>query len=165
MYENTIQLPSDANYTGLLYHGYDASDTAVWASSDRGHSPEVWDRADGWFLMSLVDFLEFVPASQPLHTSALSQLCNLIPHVLSQADPAWWLVITEPSREGNYFESSGAAMFVYSLLKAVRLGFVEDLDGRIIQVALDAYRYMIEHWVTANDDGTMSWEGTVHVRI
>ena len=56
-------------------------------------------------------------------------------------------------------------MFVYSLLKAVRLGLVEDLDGRIIQVALDAYRYMIEHWVTTNDDGTMSWEGTVHVRI
>ena len=47
MYENTVQLPDDANYTGLLYHGYDASFSTVWASPDRGHSPEIWDRALG----------------------------------------------------------------------------------------------------------------------
>jgi hypothetical protein len=27
--------------------GYDFSHTAIWASPDRGHSPEVWDRALG----------------------------------------------------------------------------------------------------------------------
>lgn len=47
IYDNTIQLKTDANNVGLLYHGYDYSKKAVWASSDRGHSPEVWDRALG----------------------------------------------------------------------------------------------------------------------
>lgn len=43
------------NATGLLYHGYDESKTAVWADPTTGHSPLVWDRALGWFSMALVD--------------------------------------------------------------------------------------------------------------
>ncbi|KAL5532377.1 hypothetical protein ACEPAF_5947 [Sanghuangporus sanghuang] len=163
MFNHTIQLPSDANYTGLLYHGYDASFSTVWASPDRGHSPEVWDRAVGWYFMALVDLLEFVPPTQELHKTALKQLHALAPKLIEQADPAWWLVITEPGREGNYYESSGAAMFVYSLLKAVRLGFLDDAGGRIVAAAKAAYEYMLDHWVTDNGDGTMSWQGTVHV--
>lgn len=165
MFENTVQLPGDANYTGLLYHGYDASFTAAFASPDRGHSPEVWDRADGWYLMALVDLLEFVPPSQELHKTALNQLQTLAPRLIAQADPVWWLVITEPGREGNYFESSGSAMFVYSLLKAVRLGFLDDPDGSIVAAARAAYEYAIVNWVVDNGDGTMNWEATVIVGI
>ncbi|KAG8682915.1 hypothetical protein FRC09_016436, partial [Ceratobasidium sp. 395] len=49
--------------TGLLYHGYDASGKATWAAAGTGHSPEVWDRALGWYAMSLVDVLEWIPSS------------------------------------------------------------------------------------------------------
>ncbi|KAL5521051.1 hypothetical protein ACEPAG_8973 [Sanghuangporus baumii] len=140
MFNHTIQIQSSANYTGLLYHGYDASFSTVWASPDRGHSPEVWDHAIGWYFMTLVDLLEFVPPTRSLHKTALDH-----------------------HREGNYYESSGAAMFVYSLLKAVRLGFLDDADGRIVAAAKTAYEYMLDHWVTDNGDGTMSWQGTVHV--
>ena len=163
MFDHTIQLPIEANFTGLLYHGYDASFSTVWASPDRGHSPEVWDRAVGWYSMALVDLLEFVPPAQELHTTAFAQLRTLAPGLLEQADPVWWLVITQPGREGNYYESSGAAMFVYSLLKAVRLGFLDDRDGKIVATARAAYAYMLDNWVTNNGDGTMSWQGTVHV--
>ncbi|RDB26662.1 Unsaturated rhamnogalacturonyl hydrolase YteR [Hypsizygus marmoreus] len=58
IYSNTLQAPGSANYTGLLYHGYDYSHTAVWASTDRGHCPEIWDRALGWYAMALVDILD-----------------------------------------------------------------------------------------------------------
>lgn len=37
--------------TGLIYHGYDYSKKAVWANSVTGASPEVWDRALGWWGM------------------------------------------------------------------------------------------------------------------
>lgn len=47
MFDHTVQDPGSANYSGLLYHGYDYSHTAVWASTDRGHSPEIWSRAVG----------------------------------------------------------------------------------------------------------------------
>jgi unsaturated rhamnogalacturonyl hydrolase len=67
MFDNTLQNATAPNNTGLMYRpsffrplsfllgmlntsridGYDFSHTAVWASPDRGHSPEVWIRALG----------------------------------------------------------------------------------------------------------------------
>jgi len=54
-------------------------------------------------------------------------------------------------------------MFVYSLLKGVRLGYIPDDDGSIVKAARKAYQYMVENWVVENDDGTMGWKNTVQV--
>ncbi|KAF5381597.1 hypothetical protein D9615_005426 [Tricholomella constricta] len=164
MFENTIQNATAPNNTGLLYHGYDFSHKQVWASPDRGHSPEVWDRALGWFSMALVDILEVISTTNPGHNTILDILRTLAPRIRDAADPAtgaWWLVITQPGRAKNYFESSGTAMFVYALLKAVRLGYVVDNDGSIVAAARKAYAYMTENWVVSNSDGTMNWLNTV----
>ncbi|GLB41010.1 putative glycosyl hydrolase family 88 [Lyophyllum shimeji] len=166
MFENTVQNATAPNNTGLLYHGYDFSHKAVWASADRGHSPEVWDRALGWYSMALVDVLEIIPSTNHGHTVILNILKTLAPRIRDAADPetgAWWLVITQPGRAKNYFESSGTAMFVYALLKAVRLGLVEDKDGSIVTAAKKAYQYILQNFVVANADGTMSWLNTVIV--
>ncbi|KAF8066731.1 glycoside hydrolase family 105 protein [Lyophyllum atratum] len=166
MFQNTLQNATAPNNTGLLYHGYDFSHKQVWASPDRGHSPEVWDRALGWYSMALVDVLEIIPITNPGHAVILHILRTLAPRIRDAADPttgAWWLVITQPGRARNYFESSGTAMFVYSLLKAVRLGLVADRDGSIVAAARKAYRYMTENFVVANSDGTMGWLNTVIV--
>ncbi|TFK70223.1 glycoside hydrolase family 105 protein [Pluteus cervinus] len=166
MYKNTVQNSTVANSTGLLYHGYDYSHKTVWASSDRGHSPEVWDRALGWYSMALVDALEILPQSHPGYQQILDILHTLVPKIIAAADPTsgvWWLVITQPNRDKNYFESSGSSMFVYSLLKAVRLGLVEDDDGKIVAVAKKAYEYITANWVITNADGTMNWINTVVV--
>nr|GAT47523.1 cell wall glycosyl hydrolase [Mycena chlorophos] len=168
IFDHNIQIPIiDANYTGLLYHGYDYSHVAVWASPDRGHSPEVWDRALGWYMMALVDTIELAPSTSGLLKPTLLTLLNILaPPLRDAADPAtgaWWLVLTQPGRAGNYFESSGAMMFVYALLKAVRLGYVPDLDGSIVAAAKKGYEYAVANWVIDNGDGTMSWNNTVLV--
>jgi len=167
MFENTAQNATAPNNTGLMYHGYDFSHRTVWASPDRGHSPEVWDRALGWYFMALVDVLEIIPQDNPGYQRILSILQTLIPHIRDAADPTsgvWWLVITEPGRAKNYFESSGSAMFVYSMLKALRNGYVQDTaDGSILKAAKKAYDYMINNWVVQNSDGTMNWLNTVIV--
>ncbi|KAL0581446.1 hypothetical protein V5O48_000600 [Marasmius crinis-equi] len=166
MYDNTLQATGSANYLGLLYHGYDYSHTTVWASPDRGHSPEVWDRALGWYMMALVDTLEIIPTSNSAYSTLLTILQTLAPRVRNAADSnsgVWWLVMTQPGRDKNYFESSGSAMFVYSLLKAVRLGYVKDTDGSIVAAAKKAYGYMTTNWVVEKSDGTMDWLNTVEV--
>ncbi|KAJ7489342.1 glycoside hydrolase family 105 protein [Mycena latifolia] len=167
MFDNTIQNSTAPNNTGLMYHGYDFSHTAVWASPDRGHSPEVWDRALGWYAMAVVDVIEMAPAnSGQLKPTLLSILNVLAPKIRDAADPTtgvWWLVLTQPGRALNYFESSGAMMYVYSLLKAVRLGYVADPDGSIIAAMKKAYNYAVANWVVPNSDGTMSWKNTVSV--
>ncbi|GLB41009.1 putative glycosyl hydrolase family 88 [Lyophyllum shimeji] len=166
IYRNTLQAPGSANYTGLLYHGYDYSHTAVWASPDRGHSPEIWDRALGWYFMAMVDVLDIFPESNSGYASIQNILRALAPKLRDAADlksGVWWLVMTQPGRAQNYFESSGTAMFVYSLLKGVRMGYIPDSDGSIVKAAKKAYQYMIANWVVANPDGTMDWTSTVEV--
>lgn len=167
MFQNTIQNVNAPNYTGLLYHGYDFSHQALWASPDRGHSPEVWDRALGWYSMALVDVLEIFPRENPGYQNILTILKTLVPQIRDAAEPTsgvWWLVITQPDRAKNYFESSGSAMFVYAMLKALRLGYVQDTaDGSILRAARKAYDYMIQNWVVPNSDGTMNWLNTVNV--
>lgn len=164
MYQNTLQNATSPPH--LLYHGYDHSHSTIWASPDRGHSPEVWDRALGWYMMALVDTLDIWPTSHPGHAALLSILRTLAPRVRDAADPTsgvWWLVITQPGRAGNYFESSGAAMFVYAFLKGVRRGYLRD-DG-FVRAAKKAYGYMTENWVVPNADGTMDWLNTVRVSL
>jgi rhamnogalacturonyl hydrolase YesR len=168
MYDNTIQRAGSANYSGLLYHGYDYSHSMSWASSDRGHSPEIWDRALGWYMMALVDTLDVFPTSHSGRQQLLIILQTLAPRVVAAADATsgvWWLVISQPGRAGNYFESSGAAMFIYSLLKAVRLGYVSDSNGSIVKAAKKAYSYTLNNWVKTNTNGTMDWYGTVSVCV
>lgn len=116
--------------------------------------------------MALVDVLDILPASHYGHDVLLHILQTLTPHIRDAADRmsgVWWLVITQPGRAGNYFESSGSAMFVYALLKAVRLGRVQDPDSSILAAAKKAYGYMVQNWVIPDFNGTMSWNNTVVV--
>lgn len=116
--------------------------------------------------MALVDILEIFPTTNSGYSTILNILRSLAPKVRDAADPTsgvWWLVMTQPGKAKNYFESSGSAMFVYSLLKGVRLGYIPDADGSIVKAAKKAYQYMVKNWVVANADGTMNWLNTVEV--
>jgi rhamnogalacturonyl hydrolase YesR len=121
-------------------------------------------------MMALVDFLSpplTIPLTHPTSTLILSQLRALVPALLTNADPktgAWFLVISQPgTREGNYIETSGTAMFIYALLRAVRLNLVEDVDGKIVAAARKAYEYLVREEVVWAKDGGMGLKGTVRV--
>ncbi|KZV69135.1 glycoside hydrolase family 105 protein [Peniophora sp. CONT] len=171
MHTNTRQYNATVNQTqtGLLYHGYDYSHVQDWASPDRGHSPEVWDRALGWYFMALVDVLQIAPVEQTeLRETLEGILKDLAPNLVKQADPetgVWWLVITWPGREGNYLESSAGSMFIYSLLRAVRLGYLDDPNGTYVAAAKKAFEYATTSgkWVITSANGTMSYNETVVV--
>ncbi|KAK7548285.1 glycosyl hydrolase family 88-domain-containing protein [Phyllosticta citricarpa] len=159
------------NATGLLFHGYDESKTAVWANPETGASPHVWGRALGWYLMALVDTLELLPVERQSKEWAdvldkFQTLAYAVMQSVDEASGAWWQVLDQPGREGNYIESSGSAMFVYALLKGVRLGFLEaDTPGTEAPdtVADKAYDYILHNFVVNNGNGTLSYNGTVGV--
>lgn len=69
--------------------------------------------------------------------------------------------MSEPGKSKNYFESSGSSMFIYFLLKASRLGYIDKTT--YVPVATKAYEYASDTWVTEESDGTLGWEGTVVV--
>ncbi|KAI1766109.1 glycoside hydrolase family 105 protein [Hypoxylon sp. FL1150] len=156
--------------TGLLAHGYDASRTAVWADAVTGASPHVWGRSLGWYSMALVDTLQMLPqtgAACRYRDDILAKWRSLAAALVNAADAAtggWWQVLDEPGREGNYIESSGTAMFAYSLLKSARLGYLAAEDAVKASVAgTRAHNYLTNTFVVRDANGTLSYNGTVAV--
>ncbi|KAG8936955.1 hypothetical protein FRC03_000262 [Tulasnella sp. 419] len=157
--ELNLRVPS-----GLLKHGYDESKTAVWADDITGACIEVWDRALGWYFMSLVDVLDYFPQSHPGRAVILSYLKRLAPAVKAAAESSsgiWWLVMSQPGRTGNRLESSATSMFVYSFLKAIRKGYIT--KATYAPVAKKAYEYLVANYLVKETDGTLGWLGTVQV--
>lgn len=153
--------------TGLLVHGYDESRTAVWADPVTGASPHVWGRSLGWYAMALVDTLEALPGGRQSAAwthleERFEQLAGAVVKAVDEKSGAWWQVLDQPGREGNYIESSGSAMFVYSLLKGVRLGYLRR-EERWTAVAARAYEYVVDNFVVDNRNGTTGYNGTVAV--
>ena len=161
--------------TGLLVHGYDASRVAVWADPHTGASPYVWDRALGWYFMALVDTLELLHSSPSPSSGSggseyegplLEKFQDLAKAVIAAADPAtgaWWQIMDQPGREGNYIESSGSAMFAYALLKGTRLGYLESCASDAVRVGTRAQEYLTKTFVVHEKDDILGYNGTVSV--
>ncbi|KAF5963176.1 hypothetical protein FBULB1_13581 [Fusarium bulbicola] len=136
-----------SNHTnGLPVHGFDYSKTQVWADPETGAAPHVWSRGVGWYIMALVDTLDYFPEKHKGHKTT----------------KVWWLVM-DPGLEhksGNYIESSGTAMFVASLFKAARMGYIK--GDRYLKAALDGYSLMATAFAQPRPhDGSLAWEWTV----
>jgi rhamnogalacturonyl hydrolase YesR len=149
--------------TGLMRHGYDESKKAVWADPATGAAPHVWDRAVGWYLMALVDVLDWLPAAHPGRGKLLGYFTTLSEAMAKVQDESggWWLVIDFPGRKKNYIESSGTAMVAYAWLKGVRLGYLpaSPWSGR----AEKAYKLLVSKFVSKAAGGLVNFEGTVRV--
>ena len=141
--------------TGLYYHGYDASRKMYWADPDTGCSPNFWLRAEGWFILGLVDVLEIMKdlrmQAESVHLQHM--LLNLAKALSKYQDPSglWYQLIALPELEGNYLETSGTALISAALLKAVRLGF---LPESFRAVGEKAFYGIVDHRLTKNTDGT-----------
>jgi unsaturated rhamnogalacturonyl hydrolase len=113
--------------TGLLYHGWDESKQERWANKQTGDSSEFWARGMGWYMMALVDTLDYYPANDPGRAQLLAILRRTAAAVARYQDPKtglWYDVLNRPGEKGNYLESSAACMFVYALAKGVRRGYL-----------------------------------------
>lgn len=155
----------DDRTNGLPVHGFDVSKTQVWADPETGAAPHVWGRAVGWYIMALVDTLDYFPEDHEGRERLLTYLTSLADAIVEAQDKktkGWWLIM-DPDLvgvSGNYIESSGSAMFVYGLLKAVRKGYLE--DKKYLKSALAGYKLMTETFASPRrHDGSLGWEWTV----
>lgn len=115
--------------TGLLYHGWDESKQQRWASKTTGDSPEFWARGMGWFMMALVDTLDYIPENDPGRAKLIAILQREADAVARYQDAEtglWFQVIDKAQAKGNYLESSAACMFVYAFAKGVHRGYLPE---------------------------------------
>ena len=149
--------------TGLLYHGWDESKTQRWANPDTGCSPNFWGRAIGWYLMALVDVLDFLPTNHPNHPIMLEILHRLAVALIRYQDSVsglWYQVVDLPERQGNYREASVSAMLAYGFAKAVRNGW---LPAEYLSAARRAYHGLLENMIRVDAHGALTLEGTCSV--
>jgi unsaturated rhamnogalacturonyl hydrolase len=142
--------------TGLNYHGWDESKQQKWANPVTGCSPNFWSRAEGWYLMALVDVLDFLPQNHAGRPKLIEILNQVAAGVRKSQDPKtglWYQITDMGGKEGNYLEATGSSMFTYGLLKAVRKGYISK-DYRAI--ALKAYAGILKNLIKNNSDGTIS---------
>ncbi|OFX58699.1 MAG: glycosyl hydrolase family 88 [Bacteroidetes bacterium GWB2_41_8] len=142
--------------TGLNYHGWDESREQAWADSITGCSPHYWGRAMGWYAMALVDVLDFLPEDHAGRADILKILAQVAEGIKKYQDKEtglWYQVLDQGNREGNYLEATASSMFTYSLLKAVRKGYIAaDYNA----IADKAYNGLVENLIKDNGDGTIS---------
>jgi unsaturated rhamnogalacturonyl hydrolase len=149
--------------TGLMYHGWDESRSQVWADKATGRSPHFWGRAVGWYLMAIADVLDFLPDAHKDRGAILRIFTDLADAVARVQDPVtglWYQILDQPSRAGNYLESSASSMFIYAFAKGASRGW---LDARYRAVAERGFDGLIEHMVSVDATGLVSLNRIVQV--
>jgi unsaturated rhamnogalacturonyl hydrolase len=168
--------------TGLLRHGWDESKSMPWADKTTGLSPEAWGRAMGWYCMALVDVLDWFPKDHPQRPALIAALYRNLGAVLTFQDGQtglWrqvmdggdWMdarqqpAVMHQPKDGDFFEASASCMFVYTLAKAERMGYVHygPITQRDTFGARKGWAGIQKQFVTTNPDGTLTLHGTVKV--
>jgi unsaturated rhamnogalacturonyl hydrolase len=138
--------------TGLLYHGWDEKKEQLWSDLQTGQSPHFWGRGMGWYSMALVDVLDFIPeehAKRPDIINIINRFFHAVAKVQDKQTGLWYQVLNLKEREGNYIESSASCMFVYSMLKAVRKGYIE---SKFLKLAQKGYKGILKYFIEIDKD-------------
>lgn len=156
-YERTVD-----PLTGLCYHAWDESRQEAWSNPETGHSPHYWSRAMGWYMMALVDALDYFPENYAGRDSMIHILQKTSEALLPIRDPEtglWFQVLDQGNREGNYIEASGTTMFTYAFAKGANKGY---LDKRFKEVAQASFDSIVTHLIVTDEDGMPTLNNTCH---
>ncbi len=148
IYEKTLD-----KKTGLVYHAWDESREQRWSNPTTGQSKHFWSRAAGWYMMALVDVLDYLPENHPERAEIVQILQRLSAALLKIQDEdtgLWYQVLDMGGREGNYIEASGSAMIIYAFAKGANNGY---LSQKYYNIADKAFDSLITNLVVVGDDG------------
>jgi unsaturated rhamnogalacturonyl hydrolase len=149
--------------TGLLYHGWDESKKQRWANPQTGQSPNFWGRGMGWYGMALVDVLDHFPKQHPKRAELVEILNRFTTAVVKYQDKStglWYQVLDKASSKGNYPEASASCMFVYTMAKAVREGYI---PNSYLPAIHKGYESIISRFIEPDTGGRIKLKGTVSV--
>lgn len=135
----------------LYYHGYDSSRTMFWANKETGLSKNFWLRATGWFVVSIVDVIDYMDKDEPARNDfffpLLKETVDGLLKYQDEESKLFFQVIDQGHRPGNYLEASGSSLLAYSILKGARLGA---LDESYVQVGKDIFDGIVHKYIKDN---------------
>ena len=138
--------------TGLCLHGYDEGRAAPWADKVTGLSSDVWSEGLGWYALVLPEILTLM-GDHAGREKVQAILRRLVEGLARSQDPRtglWYQVVDKGNRPDNWHDTSGSAMFVYAIQRAVELGCVD--AARFCAVAEKGYAGLLAK-ATVGADG------------
>lgn len=147
-------------HTGLLYHAWDERRAQPWADPRTGCSPHFWGRAMGWYVMALVDVLDYFPESHAGRRkiiAILERTLDALANVQDKTSGLWYQILDQDGRPGNYGEASASCMFVYAAAKGVRNGY---LPAHYQALAEKGYEGIRDRLLTVDAQGLVTLEQT-----
>jgi unsaturated rhamnogalacturonyl hydrolase len=142
--------------TGLLYHAWDESKEMFWCDKTTGLSKNFWGRSIGWFVMAIVDVLDYIPEDHKDRQRLIQMLKEVMEALLKVQDiesGLWYQVLDQGNRKGNYLEASASCMIVYAMAKGVKKGY---LSEEWLDVVEKAYKGIIEEFITVTAEGLVN---------
>ncbi|WP_425415429.1 glycoside hydrolase family 88/105 protein [Peribacillus loiseleuriae] len=137
--------------TGLLFHAWDEKKVQPWADSETGCSPEFWGRSVGWYGTALIDLLEILQGKPVVQNEWIASIQHLIPALIKYQDNQtglWYQIVDKGERPDNWLESSCSSLFLYTIAKAIKAGYVSESYKESIQ---KGYAGLLEHMVTIHE--------------
>ncbi len=168
----------------LLYHAFSAEGHETYSKTWAGynpaagvyHSASYWGRAEGWFLLALVDILEQMDKATLTGTGTgtgtgtdnyntlrahLAEMCEGLAQWQDEETGCWYQLLDEDdtfyadkynyksfAKTYNYLESSASALFAAGIMKAIRLGYISEDDYG--PVARKAYAGLVNTFMAAD---------------
>jgi len=138
--------------TGLLFHAWDESKQMPWANKETGTSPNFWSRSIGWYMMALVDVLDYMPKEHSKRKELIGYLNEISTAVAKYQDTSglWFQVTDAGKKERNYLEASGSEMFVYAFAKGVNKGY---LPEKYKKLAVKGFDGIVKNLIKVDEDG------------
>ena len=141
---------------GLNTHGWDESREMAWSNPETGCSAETWGRAEGWYVMALVDVLELMPRDHKDRAALVAILQRVITALEQVQDPKtglWYQVPDRGGEKGNYIESTCSAMYCYAMAKGARIGV---LPSSYTKKAIRVLKNIRRHQMRVEPDSSLS---------
>ncbi|WP_297088200.1 glycoside hydrolase family 88 protein [uncultured Draconibacterium sp.] len=146
--------------TGLVYHAWDESREQRWCVPETGQSKHFWSRATGWYMMALVDVLEFLPANHK-DRGAIIDILNMLSEAIVTVQDAetglWYQVMDRGGEDRNYLEASGSAMIIYAFAKGAKN---EWLPEKYLEIANQSFDSLTKNLVETDDAGFVVLKNT-----
>jgi unsaturated rhamnogalacturonyl hydrolase len=142
--------------TGLMVHAWDESRSQKWCDPASGKSHYPWSRSMGWYTMAILDILDYLPQNHPDRDSLIIILRKTCDALLKVSDPAtglYYQVLNQGTREGNYLEGSGSAMFTYVFARGAHKGY---LDKKYLAIAERNFDNIIKEFIRVDKEGLIS---------
>lgn len=143
--------------SGLNYHGWDESKEQKWADPVTGCSPNFWSRSMGWYVMAMVDVLDYMPEGEN-RNMILKMLKRTAKNLLKYQDRKshmWHQLTALPKEKGNYLEATSSAILCYSFAKAANRGY---LPKKYKKEAEKIFEGMVDNVIDIDEKGLVSLE-------